>query len=252
SGHAVRGGSRSAAAARRSRGARVRRELPGATRAAPGARARDSQRPRRGRLGAGTRRQLPRARGVDRARHARVGAAGRGRRIAALGVWTGRSLTRPVRPGEASFRALAPDIVVTMDAAAAARVDDWCAGDRATVVVAWDPDLRDPMELVSWQIGRASGRLRARIGPRVESPAFASLVGRLCAGPQPMPPVDRGGPLARTAVREQWTSRPGDDDARAHCVILTGAVDEAGLARAAGFADSFEAAALRVLVAPID
>jgi len=172
-------------------------------------------------------------------------------RIAAPEIAAGLHLTRPCRPEEASIRALAPDIVVTMDAAAAACVDDWCADDRATVVVAWDPDLRDPMELVSWQIGRASGRRRARIGPRVESPAFASLVGRLCAGPQPMPPVDRGGPLARTAVRERWTSRP-DDDARTHCVILTGAVDEAGSARAAGFADSFEAAGQRVLVAPVD
>jgi hypothetical protein len=172
-------------------------------------------------------------------------------RIAAPAVAPGLHLTRPCAPEEASIRALAPDVVVTMDAAAAAHVDDWCAGDRATVVVAWDPDLPDPMELVSWQIGRASGRLRARIGPRVESPAFASLVGRLCAGPQPMPPVDRDGPFVRPVVREQWTSRTADDD-RTHCMILTGAVDEAGSARAAGLADSFAAAGLRVLVAPID
>jgi len=172
-------------------------------------------------------------------------------RIAAPEVAPGLHLTRPCRPEEASIRALAPDVVVTMDAAAAAHVDDWCAGDRATVVVAWDPDLRDPMELVTWQIGRASGRLRARIGPRVESPAFAALVGRLCAGPQPMPPVDRDGPLVRTVVREQWTGRAADDD-RTHCMILTGAVDEAGSARAAGLADSFAAAGLRVLVAPVD
>src|SRR5262249_26011244 len=131
-------------------------------------------------------------------------------------------------------------------------IDDWCRGDRSTVVVAWDADLRDPMELVSWQIGRASGRLRARIGPHVAAPAFASLVGRLCAGPHPMPPLDREEPLVRTAVREQWSGRAADDDTRAHCVILTGAIGEAGAARAAGVADSFEAAGLRVLVAPVD
>jgi len=173
-------------------------------------------------------------------------------RIAAPAVAAGLHLTRPCLPEEASLRALAPDVVVTMDGAAAARVDEWCAGDRATVVVAWDPDLRDPMELVSWQIGRAAGRLRARIGPHVEAPAFVSLVGRLCAGPQPMPPVDRDGPRVRTAVREQWAGRADADDVRAHCVILTGAVDEEGSARAAGLADSFEAAGMRVLVAPSD
>jgi hypothetical protein len=173
-------------------------------------------------------------------------------RIAAPEVAPGLQLTRPCRPEEASIRALGPDVVVTMDSAAAARVDDWCAGDRATVVVAWDPDLRDPIELVSWQLGRASGRLRARIGPHVEAPAFASLVGRLCAGPQPMPPVERDGPVVRATVREQWTSRAPGDESRTHCVILTGAADEAGSARAAGFADSFDAAGMRVLVAPLD
>src|SRR4029079_19534291 len=97
-------------------------------------------------------------------------------RIAAPEVATGLHLTRPCRAEEGSIRALAPDVVVTLDDAAAAQVDAWCEGDRSTVVVAFDRDLRDPMELVSWQIGRTSGRLRARIGPRVDAPAFASLV----------------------------------------------------------------------------
>ena len=49
-------------------------------------------------------------------------------------------------------------------------------GDRATVVVDFDPDLPVPMELVSWQIGRAEGRRRARIGQWVDVPEFAALV----------------------------------------------------------------------------
>src|SRR5689334_15473 len=62
-------------------------------------------------------------------------------RIAVPDVVAGLHLTRPCRAEEASIRALAPDVVVTLDDAAAARVDDWCAGDRSTVAVAFDPSL---------------------------------------------------------------------------------------------------------------
>ena len=51
------------------------------------------------------------------------------------------------------------------------------------------------------------------------SPAFAALVGRLCAGPQPMPPVDRAELLdARTAVREQLDRAAPPTTRRAGCV----------------------------------
>jgi hypothetical protein len=106
-------------------------------------------------------------------------------RIALADAPSGLNLSRPCLPTEASIRALAPEVVVTLDGTAAARVDAWCEGNRSTVVVAFDADLLAPMELVSWQIGRAQGRLRARIGPYVDAPALAALVIRLGAGPHP-------------------------------------------------------------------
>ena len=107
------------------------------------------------------------------------------------------------------------------------------------------------MELVSWQIGHASGRLRARIGPRVDVPAFASLVVRLCAGPHPMPPVDRpAGTETKLVVRERWTGRaPGDE--RASCVIVTGVLDADATARVDGLADNLDAAGVPVVVARV-
>ncbi len=163
----------------------------------------------------------------------------------------GLHLTRPCRVEEASIRALAPDVVVTLDDAATAQVDAWCEGDRSTVVVAFDGRLSDPMELVSWQIGRSAGRLRARIGPHVDVPAFASLVGRLCAGPHPMPPVDRaGGADVKLVVRERWTDR-GTGNERAGCVIVTGVLGSGAAARVDGFADNLEAAGVPVVVARV-
>ena len=160
-------------------------------------------------------------------------------------------LTRPCAPSEESIRALAPDIVVTLDATAAARVDEWLAGDRSTVVVAFDQTLVDPMELVSWQIGHAAGRLRARIGTRVDVPAFASLVIRLCAGPHPMPPADEPGLLpVRTAVREHWTGDAASEQAEG-CVVITGAADAATTARVDGLVDNLEGAGITVSVEPL-
>jgi hypothetical protein len=159
-------------------------------------------------------------------------------------------LTRPCLPCEETIRALAPDVVVTLDAEAAAQVDAWCEGDRSTVVIEFDPTLPEPIELVSWQIGRAAGRLRARVGPWVDVPAFAALVVRLCAGPHPMPPVDREATAdAKAIVREHWTGR-APDDAGDRCVLITGSLDAAATARIAGLADNLEAAGVPVEVHP--
>jgi hypothetical protein len=172
-------------------------------------------------------------------------------RIAAPAVPGGLHLTRPCRAEEASIRALAPDVVVTLDAGAAASIDAWCEGDRSTVVIAFDPNLRDPLELVSWQIGRAAGRLRARIGPHVDAPALASLVARLCAGPQPMPPVDRpGGAETKVIVRERWTDRAAGAEPPG-CVIVTGVLDADAAARVEAFADNLEAAGVPIVVARV-
>ncbi|MGO9875618.1 MAG: hypothetical protein ACLPVY_17680 [Acidimicrobiia bacterium] len=160
----------------------------------------------------------------------------------------GAHLTRPCLAGEATIRALTPDVVVTLDAQAAANIDTWCRGDRSTVVVAFDPTLSEPMELVSWRIGQAAGRLRARIGPWVDVAAFASLVGRLCAGPHPIPPSDRTEtPDRKTSVHEHWTNRDAAQTGH-RCVVVTGTLDRAAAARIEGLVDNLEAAGVPVTV----
>jgi len=134
---------------------------------------------------------------------------------------------------------------------AAREIDAWCAGDRSTVVVELDLALPVPMELVSWQIGRASGRLRARIGRWVDVPAFAALVGRLCAGPQPIPPSEAPELRdLRTPVHEHWTRREpaqGGDG----CVVLTGPLDTHASARVDGLADNLAAEGVPVVVSRV-
>ena len=152
-------------------------------------------------------------------------------------------LTRPCLPGADTIRALAPDVVVTLDAVAASEIDAWCEGDRSTVVVELDLALGVPMELVPWQIGRAQGRLRARIGRWVDGPAFAALIGRLCAGPHPVaPPEVPELRELRTTVREHWTG--GAARGREGCAVLTGALDTHGSARVEGLIDNLTAAGI--------
>jgi hypothetical protein len=109
-------------------------------------------------------------------------------RLAAAEVAEGAHLTRPCRPDPASVAALRPQVVVALDAGAAAVASPWCASDRRTVVVEVAPGLGEEPALVDWRIGRASGRLRARIGTSVGAATFAALVDRLCSGPHPVPP----------------------------------------------------------------
>jgi hypothetical protein len=171
-------------------------------------------------------------------------------RIAIADPAVGFHRTRPCRPTEASIRALAPDIVVTLDRTAAAQIDGWCADNRSTVVVDFDRELANPMELISWQIGRAQGRLRARIGRHVAVPSFAAVVLRLCAGPQPSPPSDEK-MLAdtRRPVREHWAT-PTTPDRELDCVVLTGARDAERDARVAGLVDNLAATGASVVSAP--
>jgi hypothetical protein len=160
-------------------------------------------------------------------------------------------LTRPCAASDATIRALAPDVVVTLDATAAARVDEWCGEDRSTVVVEFDESLVDPMELVSWRIGHAAGRLRARIGRRVDVPAFASLIVRLCAGPQPIPPANEPELLhIRTPVREHWKGDAPSEPATG-CVVVANGLDAAEAARVAGLADNLEGAGISVAVSEV-
>jgi len=172
-------------------------------------------------------------------------------RLAVVDAPSGLHLTRPCLPTPASIRALAPDVVVTLDPTAAAHVEAWCEGNRSTVVVAFDPELLEPMELVSWQIGRARGRLRARIGPHVDVPAFAALVIRLGAGPQPIPPSDEKILAdARRPVRERWTTVTASEAAPT-CVVLHGTLDAAATARVDGSVDNLAVSGASVVLAPL-
>ena len=112
-------------------------------------------------------------------------------RLALTEVPPGVHLTRPCLPSAESIQALSPDIVVALDARAAADVPAWCT-ERKTVIIEFASDPQMQTELVSWRVGQASGRLRARIGRGVTAPELARLVSRLCAGPQPVPPSDTG------------------------------------------------------------
>jgi hypothetical protein len=160
----------------------------------------------------------------------------------------GLHLTRPCRSGAESVHALAPDVIVTLDAGAAEQASAWCGADRSTVIVELVDDPAITQRLVSWQIERARGRVRAQISRRVGAPGLARLVVRLCAGPHPAPPTDEAADRAASTrtVRENW----GSETNRPTAVILTG-TSEAAL-RVDGLVDHFEAAGVRVAVAPVE
>lgn len=99
----------------------------------------------------------------------------------------GHQLSRPCAPTARSLEALAPDLVVTLDEEAAAVGPRWLH-DRHTVVVEAVPDDDLASEVVSWRLGEARGRLRARIGRAVDPGELAALINRLCSGPHPLPP----------------------------------------------------------------
>lgn len=109
-------------------------------------------------------------------------------RIASARIPGGPHLTRPCNASLESIRALRPDTVITLDDGAREVADEWCGSERSTTIVDVDPDADSVGTLVDWQIGRASGRLRARIRPDADAPTVAALVSRLAAGPQPLPP----------------------------------------------------------------
>jgi hypothetical protein len=163
----------------------------------------------------------------------------------------GLHLTRPCLSGAESIRALAPDVIVTLDAGAAEQAADWCRNDRSTVLIELIDDPAIVQELVSWQIDHARGRVRARISRRVGAPSLARLVHRLSAGPQPAPPTDQAVDVAASqrAVRENWGSRVA---ARPTCVVVTGTPSRAASARLEGLVDHFEAYGVRIAQVPIE
>lgn len=133
----------------------------------------------------------------------------------------GLHLTRPCRPSAETVHALAPDVVLALDPEARERGTRWSAPSRSTVVVETTPDLTAEVELVSWRIGAAAGRLRARIGRRAEAPRVAELVRRLAAGPQPLGPSDETvARLELRAGRSTTPTAPPPSPARALAVVV--------------------------------
>jgi hypothetical protein len=148
------------------------------------------------------------------------------------------------------MEALAPDVIVPLDDAAAEQVPGWCGANRSVVVVEFSPNLAVSDEVVPWRVGRASGRVRARIGRRVDVPRLVDMLHRLCAGPHPSPPSDLATPesmLHETAGEQRW-SRAG----RRTSVIAIGMLDAAASRRVEGLADHLSAAGVTVAVSPID
>jgi len=152
----------------------------------------------------------------------------------------GLHLTRPATPTETSVRALWPDAVVALDDDAIAAAHEWCRENRSTVVIAFDRTLTTTMELVPWQIDRAAGRLRARIGPLVDAPALASLIRRMCAGPHPGPPR---GDATRTSVAIALRHSERAAAART-CAIVTGDIEDVTRRRLNAMSDHMQAAGM--------
>jgi hypothetical protein len=153
-------------------------------------------------------------------------------RVALLEIAEGLHLTRPCLPSEASIRALRPDVVVALDEAALERIPVWCDTDRSTVAIELVPDVAAVEELVSWQLGRAQGRLRARIGRQIDAPRLVALVNRLCAGPHPAPPIDpelsRGDASVRAGARRPAASNGGPVTRRSVLVVTGDGIDVTG------------------------
>ena len=150
-------------------------------------------------------------------------------RLAMLEIAEGLHLTQPCLPSEESIRALRPDVVVALDEDALQVIPVWCDTDRSTVAIELVPDVAAVEELVSWQLGRAQGRLRARIGRQIDAPRLVSLVNRLCAGPHPAPPVDPEpsgeDASARAGAQRQAGSQDGPVTRRSVLVVTGDGID---------------------------
>jgi glycosyltransferase involved in cell wall biosynthesis len=153
----------------------------------------------------------------------------------------GMHLTRPCTPSEESVHALDPDVIITLDEDAARAAPGWCRS-RSTVIVSYEASATSAVELVPWIIGRALGRLRARVGPSVQPVELDSLVHRLSFGPQPAPPSNGApttapDPLRASVVKER----------REMTVVIAG--DDPGVrARTRGLVDQLLADGVRVEV----
>jgi hypothetical protein len=176
-------------------------------------------------------------------------------RLAMLDVADGLHLTQPCLPSEESIRSLSPDVIVALDHSALEQASAWCGANRSAVAMEFTPDVAATAELVSWRLGQAQGRLRARIGRRMNAPSLVSLVNRLCSGPHPAPPSDATGPGAAVAtVRALFTDRPapttGPVTTRSVVVVTEDGNDEAH--PLGGLVDHLVATGHRAQTCPIE
>lgn len=160
-------------------------------------------------------------------------------RLAIPAPTRGLHLTHPALPNVESFRALAPDVVLTVDDEARSRVAEWIGGARSGVVIDVAGARTADIELVPWRVGQNRSRLRARVGRNVDAAELRDLVNRLLAGPFPIPalrPTDVEVELRKVAPDTTAVSR------RTRTVaIVAGVLDTAGRRRVEGLVDHLEA-----------
>jgi hypothetical protein len=121
-------------------------------------------------------------------------------RLAVPEATEGLHLTQPCLPCAETIGALAPDVIVALDETALDRAPEWCRNNRSTVLVELVIGVAGKLDLVSWRLGNASGRLRARVDERIDPDDLVELVKRLCSGPHPAPPVEMELPDEETVM----------------------------------------------------
>ena len=167
-------------------------------------------------------------------------------RLAMFDVADGLHLTQPCSPTEQSVHALRPDIIVVLDEQALDRASVWAGNDRSTVIVAFTPDVAATAEIIPWQLDRAKGRLRARIGRQIDAPTLVSLVNRLCSGPHPSPPNDtartRGATATVRAVLNRNTSRQPEPAVKRSIMVVTDGTERSSTYALDGLIDHLIAA----------
>jgi hypothetical protein len=99
-------------------------------------------------------------------------------RIAVPEPTAGRHLTKPCAPTEESVGALAPEVIVALDDAAAERSVAWL-GRRRFGLVRLTPDTTAAVTLESTRIGWWRRRVEARIGRGIDPGSMTDLVHRL-------------------------------------------------------------------------
>lgn len=105
-------------------------------------------------------------------------------RIAVPQPTGGLHLTKPCAPTAESVDALAPEVIVALDEAAAERGAVW-QGSRRFGLVRLIPDTTAAVTVESGRAGRWPGRVEATIGRGIAPPAMADLAYRLGCPPSP-------------------------------------------------------------------